>query len=122
QSRFIDFSKASGITLASGLAPRSAEPGTGYELHVAFSVAVEGATGDGEPMASELLVAAGGWQPRLALWLMAGGRAVYEPERRALLARGALEGVRLAGAAAGQASSTACLASGTQAIASLRGQ
>src|SRR5690606_10964295 len=50
------------------------------------------------------------------------GRAVYEPERRALLARGALEGVRLAGAAAGHASSTACLASGTQAVASLRGQ
>lgn len=117
QSRFIDFCKASGITLASGLVPRSAEPvrKTG-ELNVSFAVAVEEAGQDAGTVVADLLVVAGGWQPRLKLWLMAGGGCVYDVGQRWLSANGKLDGVAIAGAAAGWRSSTACLASATAAV------
>lgn len=124
QSRFIDFCKASGVTLGSGLVPRQVtslrrEKGA---ISVAFAVAVEGADRDVDAIATDLLVAAGGWQPRLALWLMGGGRSAYDHKRSALVAEGEVEGIALAGAAAGLTSSTACLASGKAAVARLFGK
>jgi sarcosine oxidase, subunit alpha len=120
QSRFIDFCKASGITLATGLVPRAAEPGRDAEsLRVSFAVSIEGAHGDTAPMTTAQLVAAGTFQPRLALWLMAGGRCDYDAAERRIEARGTVDGVALAGAAAGYKGSPACLKSGESAIAQL---
>ena len=122
QSRFIDFCKASGITLASGLVPQSADPVKGADLRVNFAVAVEEAGSDAGAVTTELLVVAGGWQPRLNLWLMAGGAAVYDFGRRWLAADGELDGIVLAGSAAGWRSSTACLASAEAALDKLLGR
>lgn len=123
QSRFVDFCKASGITLASGLAVRAADPAPKEgALQVSFGVTIEGATGGTEPLPADQLVAAGGWQPRLALWLMGGGSAAYEPMQRRLAARGTLDGVALAGSAAGYRGTLACRRSGEHAVAMLLGQ
>jgi sarcosine oxidase subunit alpha len=124
QSRFVDFCKASGITLSSGLAVRSADPvpKSHGALIVTFGVTIEGATGGTEPLPADQLVAAGGWQPRLALWLMGGGSSAYEPMHRRLAARGALDGVALAGSAAGYRGTLACRRSGEHAAASLFGE
>jgi sarcosine oxidase subunit alpha len=123
QSRFIDFCKASGITLASSLVVRSAEPGgSDTPLRVGFAVALDDASHEAEPIATDLLIVAGGFQPRLALWLMAGGGCTHDPERRALMPRGTLDRVAVAGAAAGLRSSSACLASGEAAARDLTGK
>jgi sarcosine oxidase, subunit alpha len=123
QSRFIDFCKASGITLATGLVPRAAEPGRDAEsLRVSFAVSIEGAHGETAPMTTAQLVAAGTFQPRLALWLMAGGLCDYDAAQRRIEARGAVDGLALAGAAAGFKGSPACLRSGENAVAQLLGR
>jgi sarcosine oxidase subunit alpha len=125
QSRYIDFCKASGITLATGLVPRTAEPGRDAEaLRVAFAVSIEGIkSSDTAAITTTQFIAAGTFQPRLALWLMAGGRCAYEAATPRLGARGAgPAGVVLAGAAAGFRSSPACLRSGEAAIARLYGK
>lgn len=124
QSRFIDFCKASGITLGSGLVPQSADPVKGRDLRVSFAVAVEDAAeaSSSGAVTTELFVVAGGWQPRLNLWLMAGGPAAYDYGRRWLAASGELENVELVGAAAGWRSSTACLASAEAAVARQHGR
>ncbi len=121
QSRYIDFCKASGITLASSLVPRSVELMRGRlpTLSVAFSVAVEDAGGDAAPITTDALVAAGGWQPRIALWLVAGGRCAYNPDQRWIEARGDLDSIVLAGAAAGYRSTRACVQSGTELLKAL---
>lgn len=123
QSRFVDFCKASGITLAAGLVPRSVEALRGGDgLSVGFAVAIEYAGGDAATVTTDLLVAAGGWQPRLALWLIAGGGSRYDERQRWLAATGELEDIALAGSAAGWRSSTACLASAEAAVAGLLGR
>ena len=121
RSRFIDFAKATGITLASGLLVRSVERQRG-QLSVAFAVAIEGATGEAETIATDVLVASGGWQPRLGLWLMAGGAAAYDAGRSALFARDTLFDVRMAGSAAGLGGSSACEAAGAVAVDALLGR
>jgi sarcosine oxidase, subunit alpha len=123
QSRFIDFCKASGITLAAGLVPRSAEtmrkePQT---LSVSFAVAIEDIGQDTAAMATDVLVAAGSWQPRLVLWLMAGGHLAYDSKHHLLAARGALDAVALAGSATGYRGTAACIESGRAAVAALLG-
>lgn len=120
QSRFVDFCKASGITLASGLSPRAADPapqGNGA-LSVTFGVTIEGAAGSTETIPTDHLIAAGNWQPRLALWLMGGGRAAYDPRHSWLGARGGLDGIAVVGAAAGYRGTAACVRSGEQAVSS----
>ena len=116
QSRFIDFAKATGVTLASGRIVSAVAPQRHGRLRVTFSVSVEGATGEAEELETDALIAAGGWQPRIGLWLAAGGQAVWDSGARTLAARGVLEGVRLAGAAAGLTSSAACAASAVWAV------
>lgn len=121
QSRFVDFCKASAITLASGLGLRAVEPSPSARntVNVSFSVAIDGGTGETEPMSTDLLVAAGNWQPRLALWLMGGGGAQHQASTRTLVGRGTLDGIQLAGSAAGYRGSGACVASGAAAVAML---
>lgn len=124
QSRFIDFCKASGITLASGLVPRALEAIRKEPLavSVAFSVAIEEIGQEAAALTTDLLVAAGGWQPRLELWLQAGGGCHYDEAERRLVAQGEPEAVSLAGSVAGHRSARACLASGSNTVARLLGR
>lgn len=123
-SRFIDFCKAIGVTLASGQIPALAEPIRRNEasLKVTFAVAIEGVAQETEPVETEMLIASGGWQPDLALWLAAGGGARWDGERHALLADGQPEAIALAGAAAGYRSTAAAVASGRAAMLGLLGK
>lgn len=123
-SRFIDFCKAIGVTLASGQIPALAEPIRRNEasLKVTFAVAIEGVAHETEPVETEMLVASGAWQPDLALWLAAGGGTRWHEDRQALLADGQPEAIGLAGAAAGYRSTAAVIASGTAAMLGLLGK
>ena len=105
QSRFIDFAKASGLTLASGQLPLTAERGRFTFAHSAGTAASIG-------IEAKQLIVAGAWQPALALWMLAGGNARWAPDRAALLAAGTVEHVAIAGSAAGYRSLVACAASG----------
>lgn len=114
QSRFIDFAKATGLTLASGQLPLTAERGR-------FTFAHSAGTAASVSIEAKQLIVAGGWQPALALWMLAGGNASWSPERAALLAAGSVEHVAIAGSAAGYRSLLACAASGRAAHALLFG-
>ena len=122
-SRFIDFSKAFGIQLAMGLAPYAAiPPPQGLAgLHVHFAVALDG-TPTGEPIWTEQLIVSAGWQGRLRLWLEAGGKCQWSEDTRSLMATSELEGVALAGSAAGLVGTAACQRSGEAAVARLFGR
>ena len=124
QSRFIDFCKASGITLASGLVPRVVEAirKEPSALSVTFAVAIDEIGQEAAALTTDLLVAAGSWQPRLELWLLAGGGCHYDEAERRLVAQGAPETVALAGSADGYRSALACMASGSNTVARLLGR
>lgn len=117
-SRFVDFAKASGITLASALAPSHAEPLQRNKpgLRVGFTVAMEGISQDSSPIETDQLIAAGAWQPEILLWLRAGGSAAWDTKNGWLGPRGALPSVALAGAAAGLHTTAAALSSGKAAV------
>ena len=123
-SRFLDFCKASGITLASGLIPSHAVPAKRDKngLIVGFSVAIDNITQDSSAIETDQLVAAGGWQPDLALWLMAGGGSAWDAVNCWLAPRGALESVALAGAAAGFRGNSAAIVSGKAAVLGMLGR
>lgn len=114
QSRFIDFAKASGLTLASGQYPVAAEGGRITLAHT------EGPAASTVFEASQLIVS-GPWQPDLSLWMLAGGGIRWTPERNALIASGQVPQVAIAGSAAGYRSMPACLTSGVGAVAQVFG-
>lgn len=124
QSRFIDFAKATGVTLASGLVPRAAvhlaKGATG--LAVSFVVAIDEIRQATETIETDQFIAAGSWQPELTLWLQAGGEAVWNREAGWLEGQSPPPNVALAGSAAGYRSLSACLASGVAAVARLLGK
>lgn len=117
QSRFIEFSKAYGITLAAGTIVASAISGRGGRgLIVAPQVAMDGLSRAEAPIAVDRLIVCGGWQPDLTLWHMAGGLSAWSASRDRIEAQGGPIGIALAGSAAGWQSSHACLASGSDAV------
>ncbi|RUT30983.1 FAD-dependent oxidoreductase [Arsenicitalea aurantiaca] len=129
QSRFIDFCKALGITMAPGLIPawvRPASRGMGAEglggLTVRFVATHEEEGAETAPRWTERFVVSGGWQPDLGLWHMAGGGSRWAVETARLLPAGQVAGVALAGAAAGYRSTGACSLSGGVAVAQLFGR
>ena len=124
QSRFVDFVKASGITLAHSLIPKAAIPAAGRQgtLEVSFAVAIDDISQETTPIQTDRFVVAGNWQPDLTLWLMAGGAAAWNPQAHWLEARGTLAHVALAGSAAGYRNGSACMQSGQAAVAWLRGR
>jgi sarcosine oxidase subunit alpha len=117
-SRFVDFAKASGITLASGLVASRADPIRRNEpgLRVGFAVTIDDIAQDAEAHETDQLIAAGSWQPDLTLWLSAGGAVGWDAQRHWLAARGVREGIVLVGAAAGWRSTTAAIASARAAV------
>src|SRR5690606_6527113 len=91
-------------------------------LAVSFAVAIDGISQNGSNLETDQLVAAGGWQPDIALWLLAGGAARWDGVNRWLAAHGTVTGMVTAGAAAGYRSNAACGASGKSAMLRLLGQ
>lgn len=117
-SRFVDFAKATGITLASALAPSHAEPLQRNKpgLRVGFAVAMDEISQDSTAIETDQLIAAGAWQPDILLWLRAGGSAAWDATNRWLAPRGSLPTVSLVGSAAGLHTTAAAIASGTGAV------
>ena len=118
QSRFIDFAKASGLTLASGQLPLSVTPGRQQALRGSF--ANVGTANAALNLDIDALIVSGGFQPELSLWMLAGGRVRWVDGR--LQAAGQLDHVAIAGSAAGLKTMRACAQSGKSAIARLLGR
>ncbi|MET3926168.1 FAD-dependent oxidoreductase [Devosia sp. 2618] len=122
QSRFIDFSKAYGITFAPGTVVGSASiAAKGGGLSVTPHLGVEGVEHAATPLAADRLVVSGGWQPDLSLWHMAGGSSRWSAAHARIEPTAGPSGIVLAGSAAGWISRRACLASGQDIVAELIG-
>jgi len=117
QSRFVDFAKASGLNLGSGQFPLTATV-TRHGLSVAF--ANVGTSNAATTLDTGALIVSGGFQPELALWMLAGGSVRWSSDR--LEAAGHLDHVALAGSALGYKSLQACGQSGKVAVAQLFGE
>ncbi len=117
-SRFVDFAKAVGITLGSGLIPSYVAPlrRQQHRLEIGFVLGIEHGKRDEQRFETDLLVAAGGWQPAIGLWLSAGGGMRWDDDRHALLPEGPLGAIRIVGAAAGLVSQTGAMTSGRAAV------
>lgn len=117
-SRYLDFAKAMGITLASALVPSQAEPLQRNQpgLRINFVFAIAGVPQDNAPIDTDLLVAAGAWQPDIQLWLRAGGGAGWDTTNGWLAPRNRLPHVTVAGSAAGYRTTAAAIASGRAAV------
>lgn len=124
QSRFIEFSKAYGITLAPGVKIDFVRPagGKGGDLVVRAGLSFEGPERELPALEVDSLVVSGGFQPDLELWHERGGESRWEEGLGRLEPVGDIEGVVLAGAAAGWNTTSACLMSGTAATARLLGR
>jgi sarcosine oxidase subunit alpha len=120
-SRFVEFGKAHGIQLARGLQPLRVEPaprgrpGIIVQFGSIFGVNEQTL----QQFETEQLVVSGGWQPELTLWHMAGGGSAWQHGSARIEAKGALNGIALAGAAAGYRNASACARSGEAAVAAL---
>ena len=117
-SRFIEFAKAYGIRQFPGTVPGSAQPakaGGTVSVHLPDRAEEEG-------IVTDRLVVCGGWQPDLTLWHVAGGDSVWEEVRHRLAARGTLDGIALAGSAAGYLTRRGCIQSGADAVDQLLGR
>ncbi len=123
-SRFVDFAKASGITLASGLVASRADPIRRNEpgLRVGFAVAIDEIAQDSQTIETDTLIAAGSWQPDLTLWLTAGGSVGWDATNHWLAPRGARDNLVLVGAAAGWRSTTGAIGSARAAVATALGK
>lgn len=123
QSRFIEFSRAYGITQAAGtiVAAAIAAP-KGSGLVVTPRLSMDGYARAEPPLPVDRLVVCGGWQPDLTLWHMAGGESAWNATSARLEARGGPAGIALAGSAAGWFSRSGCLASGSDAVDVLLGR
>jgi|GEM_PF-516427 len=120
QSRFIEFGKASGIPQARDLRAASAAPaGRRGGLLVRLEHDAEVGTRQHEEFTVEQFLVAGGWQPDLTLWHMAGGSSRWNAGEQRLEAEGRLHGIAMAGSVAGWRNGAACVASGQAAVARL---
>ena len=123
QSRFIEYSKAYGITLAARTIVASVVPGQGLAgLAVRPQLAMEELSRAEPELAADRLIASGGWQPDLTLWHMAGGESRWNAASARLEATGAPPGLVLVGSAAGWVTGRACMASGADAVDQLLGR
>ena len=123
QSRFIEFSKAYGITLAASTVVAAARPAPkGKGLVVTPQLAMEGLARTELDLVGDRLIACGGWQPDLTLWHMAGGESRWNSVAARIEPTVGPSDVALAGSAAGYLSRRACLASGGDAIDLLLGR
>lgn len=116
-SRFIAFSRAYGLIQTQGAIPQwasLASAGTGLAVKIDQA-------GAGLLQSGRLLVC-GGWQPDLTLWHIAGGRSRWSTERHRLEPEGGIDGIALAGSAAGYLTRRGCIGSGRDAVDLLLGR
>lgn len=97
KSRFFEFSKAYGISLATGSQVVSASPHKLGALKVQLGLADNPSQLSGDPLVVDQLVVCGGWQPDLYLWHLAGGQTKWNEKKQQLQAHGELENIMLAG-------------------------
>lgn len=124
QSRFIEFSKAYGMTQAAGTIIASAAPAPENRrgLVVAPKISLSSFIRSEPQLPVDRLVVSGGWQPDLTLWHMAGGQSAWSVANARLEPRNGPDGIALAGSAAGWLSRSACVASGGDAVDALLGR
>lgn len=124
QSRFLEFCKAYGITMAGGIVPIGASPPKrgGRGVSLANALSIEDYVRVEEPITAQRVIVCGGWQPDLSLWHMGGGNSAWQVERSRLNATQGPAHLALAGAAAGYLSTRACLESGRDAVDRLFGR
>lgn len=118
-SRFREFCKAYGLQMAEGTAVHAARRLAGTRLGLTVAPTWTEPVEANVPVVCEQLITAGGWAPRLRLWVQAGGRVQWQQEAGTLAASGRLNKVALAGSAAGFVTHSAVIASGRAAVARL---
>ncbi len=118
QSRFIEFAKAYGITMAPASIAGEAKPAPKTRaLSVLPQSNLHRSSSAEAPLVSEGLVVCGGWQPELTLWHMAGGESRWNAQGKLEPVLKGPAGIALAGSAAGFIGGHACLRSGKAAVA-----
>ncbi|MFD1252726.1 putative FAD-binding dehydrogenase [Devosia equisanguinis] len=116
-SRFIAFTKAYGIRQFPGTRPQQVVvSGDGGAVDVRFGVEPE------QTAITERLIVNGGWQPDLTLWHVAGGTSQWNGAHHRLEPVGPLDGIALAGSAAGFLTRRGCIQSGADAVDLLLGR
>jgi sarcosine oxidase subunit alpha len=110
-SRFVDFAKASGLTVGHGQFVWSAAPA---KNGLSVTLADIGSEKQSPPMEADALIVGGAFQPDLRLWMLAGGGTQWGQDR--LMSRGELDNIALVGAAAGYRTMKACIESGRIAV------
>lgn len=118
QSRFIEFTKAYGLTQVSGTRVQAV---TRSKRGLEIDLILEHASLESEStrLQADRLLVSGGFQPALSLWLNAGGAARWSPKHYRLEAGAGQAGITLAGSAAGWLSRKACQQSGVDAVKAL---
>lgn len=123
QSRFIEFSRAYGITQAPGTLVARVQPSAkGNGLDIQPRLALPGLERDEPIVHADRLIVCGGWQPDLTLWHMAGGASRWNEATHRLEPTFGPDGIALAGAAAGWVGRSACTQSGAAAVETLLGR
>ncbi len=108
RSRFFEFAKAYGISLATGTQAVLAQSCKGGQLDVRFGLTSDSSIRDTEMLQVDRLIVCGGWQPDLTLWHGAGGLSFWSAQSNQLQGAGTLNHAALAGSSAGEKSMSAC--------------
>ncbi len=119
KSRFFEFAKAYGISLATGTQVHSASLDKDGQLSVQFCLTNTPEQLSGDPIQVDRLIVCGGWQPDLRLWHGAGGKTHWDAASENLQASGNVEGVALAGSCFGTQGMSDCWNGGINALNSL---
>ncbi|VAW19546.1 hypothetical protein MNBD_ALPHA12-413 [hydrothermal vent metagenome] len=122
KSRFFEFAKAYGISLATGTQIVGAQLNANHKLGMQLGLNQDGSISKTQMIEADRLVVCGGWQPDLTLWIMAGGRMKWNSASQQLAGAGELKNIALAGSAAGVTRMSQCARSGEAAVLDLAGQ
>lgn len=122
ESRFIAFSRAYGISQATGVTIGSVAQAPKSALTITPELSIGDLHGAQAAISLDRLVISGGWQPDLSLWNIAGGDCYWDGDRGALRHGTGPAGIALAGSVAGYATRQACIASGKDAANALLGR
>ncbi len=121
KSRFIEFAKAYGISLATGTLIMSAVQENDQSLTVQLGLSSDNSKPTGEKIILDQLVVNGGWHPNLQLWHGAGGKLMWSGNTQQLCAEGEVFGLILAGSCNGERHMSECKLSGEQVVLSMLG-
>jgi sarcosine oxidase subunit alpha len=117
QSRFIDFAKATGFTLNSGVVPLAATA----RAEGGLALRIGGGAEQDIAIASGQIVVAGAWQPDVSLWMRAGGAIHWDRDSGLLVPEGHLDRVLFAGSVTGIETMKGAVLSGLAAAAQILG-